>query len=147
VARIKLEDSLPLRHQVLRPHQSDEQFAAEFGGERLSADDACFAALDDADVVISTVTLFRHPPPWLPETTDGWQLAGMATDPRARGQGWGAAVVQALLSHVAAHGGGLVWCRARLVVVDFYSRLGFKTHGEPWEVPPIGTHVMMTRRV
>ena len=71
----------------------------------------------------------------------------MATREDARGQGIGALVLEAGLAYVAAEGGKLVWCNARLPAVGFYERAGFKTRGDEWVEPRIGSHVVMWRGV
>jgi predicted GNAT family N-acyltransferase len=71
----------------------------------------------------------------------------MATSEELRGLGIGARVLDAVLAHVASHGGGLLWCNARVPAVPFYSRAGLTTHGEPWMDPDIGPHVAMWRQV
>ena len=71
----------------------------------------------------------------------------MATEPELRGHGIGNAVLNALLDHVTARGGGLAWCSARLAAVNFYRRAGFVTRGEPFEEPFIGLHVFMLKEV
>jgi GNAT superfamily N-acetyltransferase len=67
----------------------------------------------------------------------------MATAPDWRGRGAGSAVLAAVFAYVAASGGGLLWCNARLGAVDFYKRAGLTTTGEPWEEPVIGPHIAM----
>ncbi len=67
----------------------------------------------------------------------------MATASDWRGRGAGSAVLAAVFDHVAASGGGLLWCNARLGAVDFYKRAGMATTGEPWEEPVIGPHIAM----
>ena len=49
----------------------------------------------------------------------------MATDPTVRGPGAGRALVAEGLARVAARGGDLVWCDARVAAVGFYERMGF----------------------
>jgi len=71
----------------------------------------------------------------------------MATRPEGRGQGLGRAVLDALLAHVAEHGGGVVWCNARTAAVTLYRRAGFTVHGEEFVVPGIGPHLRMWRTV
>ncbi len=66
---------------------------------------------------------------------------------RGRGEGAGALVLDALVAHVAAHDGGLLWCNARTPVRSFYERAGFVARGEEWVDPEIGPHVVMWRRV
>jgi ribosomal protein S18 acetylase RimI-like enzyme len=71
----------------------------------------------------------------------------MATDPAYRGRGVGAAVLEALVAHARAGGGGVLWCNARVPAQRFYERAGLQTRGEPWEDPEIGPHVLMWRRL
>jgi GNAT superfamily N-acetyltransferase len=67
----------------------------------------------------------------------------MATAPEWRGTGVGSALVGAVFDHVAAGGGGLLWCNARLAAVGFYERAGMVTTGDVWEEPVIGPHIAM----
>jgi len=88
------------------------------------------------------VSLMRQSPPWRPEL-DAWRLRGMATAPEWRGMGVGRAMVGAVFDHVAAGGGALLWCNARLAAVGFYERAGMTTTGDVWEEPVIGPHIAM----
>jgi hypothetical protein len=78
---------------------------------------------------------------------EAWRLRAMATHPQWRGRGVGAAVVRAVTDHVAAQGGSLLWCNARLGARRFYERAGLTTWGEVWQEPVIGPHVVMYKRV
>jgi GNAT superfamily N-acetyltransferase len=71
----------------------------------------------------------------------------MAVSPDRRSQGIGGLVLGRLVDHVAGHGGGLLWCNARLPAVSFYAHAGFAVHCDPWEEPRIGPHVLMWRVV
>jgi len=84
----------------------------------------------------------RQSPPWRAEL-DAWRLRGMATAPEWRGLGVGRALVGAVSDHIAAGGGGLLWCNARLAAVGFYERAGMVTTGEVWQEPLIGPHIAM----
>ena len=144
VRRVAVEVTLPLRQRVLRPHETLEQL-------RLPGDDAAetghFAALDGGGEVRGTASVRREAPPWAPAAAGAWRLRGMATAEGYRGRGIGGAVLAAVIGHVADHGGGLLWCNARLPAVEFYRRAGFETRGEAWEEPEIGPHVAMARLV
>jgi GNAT superfamily N-acetyltransferase len=91
-------------------------------------------------------TVLSAPPPWSSQIT-GWRIRGMATVESARGQGLGRLVLDALLEHVARHGGGVVWCHARVRAADFYHRAGFEARGVPFDLPGIGPHLCMWRTV
>jgi len=73
----------------------------------------------------------------------GWRVRGMATAPEARGRGYGALILAALLDHVRAQGGGLVWCHARELAVPLYERAGFEVVGEPYNLSGLGPHRRM----
>ncbi len=69
----------------------------------------------------------------------------MATRRDARRRGFGGLVLSALLDHVALHGGGLVWCNARVPAQGLYARAGFATRGPVFDIPGIGPHIQMCR--
>jgi len=122
------ERTRELRRSVLRPawapgtpmHGDDEPHALHL------------AALTDDGVVVGACVLFPRADPDRPDVVDAWQLRGMATAEGLRGQGIGAAVVAEAVRQVAARGGRLLWCEARIAAVDFYARHGFVGTGETY---------------
>jgi GNAT superfamily N-acetyltransferase len=140
VRRCGADDVIGLRQAVLRPHQSRDQarYPTDFDPAT-----AHFCAEDESGRVVSVASLLNEAPLWQPGPQNAWHLRGMATTPDWRGRGAGSAVLAAVLEHVAASGGGLVWCNARLGAVDFYKGAGLVTTGDPWEEPVIGPHIAM----
>ncbi|MDQ6650621.1 MAG: GNAT family N-acetyltransferase [Actinomycetota bacterium] len=136
--------TLPLRQQVLRPHQRVVELMDPSDDHPESGH---FAAYDGSGAVVGTASVRRAPPPWEPADTSAWQLRGMATADGLRGQGVGAAVLERAVAHVASLGGGVLWCNARLAALSFYERAGFVRRGEEWVDPQIGPHVVMWRTV
>jgi ribosomal protein S18 acetylase RimI-like enzyme len=67
----------------------------------------------------------------------------MATDPAVRGSGAGRALVVEGLARVAARGGDLVWCDARVAAAGFYERMGFTVVTTEYDKPGIGPHLGM----
>ena len=106
-----------------------------------------FAARAHDGTVVGTASVRREAPPWDPGHASAWRLRGMATDETLRGSGIGGLVLAAVVDHVEARGGGLLWCNARAGAVAFYRRGGMATHGEVWEEEHIGPHVAMWREV
>jgi GNAT superfamily N-acetyltransferase len=114
-------------------------------------DAAVMAATTRSGEVVCTAAVTPETPP---EPLDGalgggrrWRLRSMATRPDVRGDGIGAAVLNAVLDHVAARGGGVLWCSARTPAFSFYERAGFLAYGEPWLDEKIGPHILMWRKV
>jgi predicted GNAT family N-acyltransferase len=56
-------------------------------------------------------------------------------------------VLGALIEHAAAQGATRIWCNARIPAVSLYARAGFEVESEEFEIPGIGSHVVMARRV
>jgi len=140
VERVEAVVTYPLRQRVLRPGRP-------LGAARFAFDDdpdtASFAARAADGEVVGTAVVYPEGCPWLPDRPHAWRLRGMATTPQRRGQGIGAQVLRVALDHVAAAGGDLVWCNARLPAQRFYERAGFRPHGVPWDDPDIGPHIAM----
>jgi GNAT superfamily N-acetyltransferase len=134
------DDIVYLRHTVLRPHQTLDEVRSETGGHAAAAH---FCADDGAGRVVCIASVWPEAAPWQPGAPDNWRLRGMATAPEWRGRGAGSAVLAAVLAHVSAAGGGLLWCTARLGAVGFYQRAGMVTMGDQWEEPFIGPHIAM----
>jgi GNAT superfamily N-acetyltransferase len=150
---IPTADSYALRHAVLRPRQSIDKVVWDNDDDPGTA---TFGAIDRASrSVVGVATVFREPapfdvteagvPPGAGSRTTTWRLRGMATRPDAQGQGIGSSVLRAVFDHVAAAGGDLLWCNARVSAVTFYERAGFRTWGEEWVAAYIGPHVVMWR--
>ena len=129
-----------LRRAVLRPDGGEITWAGD-------EDPATFhlAARTPDDRVVGVVRFSPAPCPWRPLAAAPWQLRGMATDPAFRGSGAGRALVVDGLARVAARGGDLVWCDARVGAAGFYERMGFTVVTEEFEKPGIGAHVGMLK--
>jgi len=140
-----------LRRDVLRPGMSLKDMAL-FGDD--SPDAGVFGAIDQATgELVGTANVRREPPPaGLREevapssTAAAWRVRGMATRADLRGQGIGALVLDACVGHVGEHGGGFLWCNARVPARQFYARGGFAEWGEEFESYGIA-HVVMWRMV
>ena len=140
IQRVPAEVTYPLRQQVLRPHRGID--SVRFDGD----DDprtAVYASLTEDGEVVGTATALPEPCPWRPDEPAAWRLRGMATAEGARGLGVGTALLAAVVDHVTAAGGGLLWCKARTPARRFYARAGFREYGEEWVDPEIGPHVAM----
>lgn len=140
VVEVAAAETVGLRSQVLRdggPLPADP------------TDSVHLAALDPDGTVVGSAALRAEPPVVALPGADGlcWRLRGMAVAPSLQGTGVGAQVLAAVLARVAGAGGGLLWCNARTPARTFYARAGFVEHGDVWEDPEIGPHVVMWRRV
>ena len=139
---ISVYEARQLRHAVLRPHQEPEELV--FRGD--DAPDALHVGAFEEDKLVGIASVAREEFAGEPHLS-AWRLRGMATLPEARRKGYGAALVRALIAHVAAHGGNLVWCHGRTTALPFYRAVGFREHGEEFEAPVTGPHYVLRRAV
>jgi len=154
VTAVHASETFELRRAVLRPFEDATSIALE-DDDRPGT--GTFAALSSSGAVVGAARVAPAPPPFSTAALtidDGgvrrsasWRLRGMATREDARNLGVGTAVLARVVQHVADHGGGLLWCNARVPAVAFYRRAGFVEHGDTWDEPRIGPHVVMWRIV
>ena len=138
-----MERTRALRKAVLRPHlPADDPFIMP--DDHLPTTIA-FGAVTDDDELIAVARITPEAPPFDRELTHGWRLRGMATSTEVRNQGVGSAVLAGVIAHIAASGGGILWCNARVTALGLYERAGMERWGEVWEEPDIGPHVIMWR--
>ncbi len=121
----------PLRHLVLRPHQTEADLAAHEPG------DAFAVGAFDGDALVSVGFVAPDGEP------GGWRVRGMATAPDARGRGAGTAILAALMEHAVQRGATRVWANVRTPAITLYERAGFAVVSDEFELPHIGPHVVM----
>ena len=143
---VSAADVRALRGSLLRPGEPPE--ALVYHGDD-AADTLHVGAFANAELVGIASVCREDLPADLRALNAGpcWRLRGMATVSRVRGLGYGRSLLEACFAHIGKQGGTLLWCNARVVALGFYRHLGFVTHGEQFEIPPIGPHYVMTRRL
>lgn len=143
VRAVASSETRPLRELVLRPRRppADSVYPGDDDPTTVH-----LAAYSDGRLV-GIASLYREDRTGGDPSTPGWRLRGMASAPDLRGTGIGRALLRRSLDHVARSGGGELWCNARTPVASFYAKHGFEVVSEPFDIPGIGPHVVMRRRV
>ena len=135
ISPIALAQTRALRQAVLRPHETLAALAAHEPA-------GCYAVgAFDAGALVSVGLIGRDGGP------GDWRIRGMATVPAARGRGAGTAVLDALLRHAAEQGATRVWCNERTPARGLYERAGLRVVSDEFELPLIGPHLVMERRM
>ena len=133
----------PLRQEVLRPGQPPENSVYPQDADSRTMHAA--VRLEDGGEIVAVGTLLPDPRDKDDAASEVWRIRGMAVDPDRRRMGFGAQVLKMLQAVVQARGGG-VWANVRTPAREFYAAHGFEAHGEEYELPGIGPHVLMTWR-
>lgn len=76
-----------------------------------------------------------------------YRLRAMATLPKAQNKGLAKILLEKSFNELKLHNIDLLWCDARIVSKGFYSKLGFVTNGDSYEIPIIGTHYLMYKKI
>lgn len=125
------DGQLELRYRVLREPLGLPKSASAFAGDDAPETIHLIAVADDG-AVIGCVTLLAD--------GDALQLRGMAVDDSWHGKGVGRAILDAVYAEAK---GRALWCNARLTAEPFYSKCGWESEGDGFDVPGVGPHVVM----
>ena len=139
---IKTAETYPLRLQVLRPGGEPED--AHFATDRTDGAFHLGARSGNSVIAIASFHPEKH------AGLKGWKqfrLRGMATHPDHVGKGIGKALLTFAMDHLKAQHADLLWCNARVLAVPFYEKLGFIREGPEFDIPGIGAHFLMHRKV
>jgi phosphoribosylformimino-5-aminoimidazole carboxamide ribotide isomerase len=116
IRKISAEDTLPLRRDVLYPHESLAAVKVDHDEDGLH-----FGVFDQGQLV-TVVSLFLG--------RDSAQFRKLATAPSAQGKGFGKAILAHLVDICKKEKIKLLWCNARDTAETFYDRLGYTTKGD-----------------
>lgn len=134
-----LEEILPLREAVLiRGTGRPSQFLNDTDAATLHFG----AFLEGKNVCCATFLLSE----W--EGCPAYQLRGMATEPSFRGMGIGARLLAFAEDYLKVNSNRrILWCNARSQAVPFYKRLGWTVESDEFDVPNVGPHFKMRKRL
>lgn len=136
------EMTYSIRHKILRPHQDIED--SKYPSDHEEGSFHVGAFLDDKLVTVVSFCLEKHPD--FPEEAQ-YRLRAMATLDDYRMLGAGRLAVRFAEEIISDKGTDLLWCKGRTSVQKYYENLGFKAHGEAFDYPPIGPHIIMYKRL
>lgn len=142
IQQVDIEIIRPLRGLVLRPGLPIEFTDYERDKE--------LQTIHYANIVnqkICSIATFYPEPMLEVEALAAYRLRGMATHPNYRRQGLARSIMLQAIADIQKLGGDLLWCKARLVAIDFYESLGFMKVGPIYEIKGIGPHYNMYKNL
>lgn len=140
VLQITAEQARPLRHAVLRPHQTLAHCVYQGDEEAWSAH---FGVVVE-DEIVGVASIYNQNEEDIRDPFS-WRLRGMATREDLRRRGYGLALIEACVRYATNQGGLRLWCNARTTAAGFYHRAGFQTLGEEFDLPGLGPHQVLER--
>jgi predicted GNAT family N-acyltransferase len=72
-----------------------------------------------------------------------FQLRGMATVKTHRANGLSSALLKTAFPLIKQNHVKILWCNARTEAVGFYKKVGFKIHGNEFNIEGVGLHYLM----
>lgn len=142
IQQVDVEIIRPLRSLVLRPGLPIEFTDYDRDKE--------FQTLHYANIInqkVCSIATFYPEPILEVEALVAYRLRGMATHPNYRRQGLASSMMLQAMADIQKLGGDLLWCKARLVAIDFYESLGFIKTGLIYEIEGIGPHYTMYKHL
>lgn len=76
-----------------------------------------------------------------------YRLRAMATLPKSQNMGVAKSLINFACDKLQREGQELLWCDARIIARQFYQKSGFSILGESYEIPIIGTHYLMYKKL
>jgi ribosomal protein S18 acetylase RimI-like enzyme len=71
----------------------------------------------------------------------------MAVSPFHQKLGIGAKLVQFAQNEIAKKRGEIIWFNARISASEFYLKLNYKVSGGVFDIPDVGPHYLMFRKI
>lgn len=137
---IKIEQTYPLRHAILRPNHPVE--ACYYLGDDAPTTRHLGAFLQDQLVGICSIYEASHPSL---THVEGLQLRAMATASSSRGLGIGQQLLNAVENYAQSKRKHL-WANARSHALGFYQQAGFEVIGDEFSIRDIGPHRLVVKR-
>jgi len=140
VRRISAEDTYKIRLEVLRKNIN---LPYKFNGDLEDNTFHLGVFKDDKIIAVSSFMKSSH----VELDGDQYQLRGMATLKEFQGYGAGKLMMQRAFSILSELNIDYLWCNARVVAVNFYEKQGLDILGDDFDIPLVGKHFVMFKKI
>lgn len=140
IKKINAKDTYPIRLEVLRKNIS---LPFEFNGD-FDEDTFHLGVFKNEELIAVSSYMKSNNERFSGEQ---YQLRGMATLKECQGMGAGKLMMQKAYEILIENKIDCIWCNARVIAVDFYKKQGLDTVGEVFEIPKVGPHYVMVKRI
>lgn len=141
ISEVNYKETLPLRSTVLRDNWKLEDCIVPDDLEPGS-----FHLAMDFTAAPMGVASF-YPKPLKEYDANGWRLRQMGVSQELQGKGIGRKLMERAFDILEEKKVPYLWCDAREVAFKFYESLGFAYISDYYDVPKVGPHRRMVRRI
>ncbi|WP_281765633.1 GNAT family N-acetyltransferase [Neptunitalea lumnitzerae] len=138
---ISAEETIVVRHPVLREGKPVD--SCVFAGDELET--TVHLGYFQSDNLLGVVTLLEKN--FDTYQGNGIQLRGMAVMPNQQGKGIGGKLVVQAEQAMQKKNAAYIWMNARLIAVPFYEKLGYQTVSSLFDIPLVGPHYTMLKKL
>ncbi|KSU84632.1 hypothetical protein GA0061096_0759 [Fictibacillus enclensis] len=142
IKTIPPEQTYPVRHNILRPNQTIED--CHFPGDH--EPDTFHLGAFIGEELISIASFYKEKHPDLDGLVHN-RLRGMATLENFRKEKAGSSLLARGEEILKQRKCDLWWCNARTGVAGYYKKIGLQENGEVFELPGIGPHIVMYKKL
>jgi predicted GNAT family N-acyltransferase len=144
IQRVSANDEfINLRHKLLRPGRA--RSSAFFEGDN-RCDTFHFSALKN-QTIVGIVSYMKRENAAFSHSEDIYQLRGMAVKFSLRGFGIGTKLIDESESTLKSDKIDFIWCNSRKESVPFYLKNGFTQTGDYFDIPDVGSHILMYKSI
>jgi ribosomal protein S18 acetylase RimI-like enzyme len=139
---ISVEDVLPLRSSELREGKiapKDMRFSTD------SAEGTLHLGYFIKGELVSILTMHRQH--YGQYKGEGYQMRGVATLEKFRGQGIGTKLLNFAIVYLRGQKVNYLWCNGRKKALKFYQNAGFEIVSQEFELPPAGPHHVLYLKI
>lgn len=142
IRKISAQQTFIVRHPVLRKGKPVE--SCYFGGDDFTSTQH-FGLYQD-NKIQGVISVFENNN-LLFEDKNQMQIRGMAVLENNQGKGFGKLLVKHVEETLKLQNTGLIWFNARENAVGFYEKMGYKKIGDSFEIPDVGIHYIMWKKL
>ena len=140
--KITASETYSVRLPVLRKGKSVE--SCQFDGDHLAT--TIHFGLYLNQELVGIVSLFQKSNPLFPEKKQ-FQIRGMAVLENQRKKDFGKKLLIHCEKECRNQDANLIWFNARTEAVGFYEKMGYQKTGTPFEIPDVGEHIIMLKKI
>ncbi|MCI9843267.1 GNAT family N-acetyltransferase [Flavobacterium pectinovorum] len=142
IKEISAQETFIVRHPVLRKGKPIE--TCFFDGDDLETTHH-FGLFENSDLT-GIISLFLKTNTIFTENLQG-QIRGMAILESHQKKGFGEALVKHCETYCVTNQFNLIWFNARTAAVGFYEKMGYEIKGNSFDIPEVGEHYLMYKKL